>query len=142
MHARPEGGAEDDRAGVATVRAVADLGGLVHDLVVGGMDVVGELDLGHRSHAVQGGADGHASDAELGQGRVDDALLAEAPLEAVGGAEDTAVEAHVLAQDDHGRVRFHLLEQRLADGLDQIQLGHRDHPDRSCAFRSAMRRSA
>ena len=83
-----------------------------------------ELDLGHRLVAGDGHADGEAHDARFGQRRVDDALLAEALDQALGHAEDAAVLADVLAQDDHPGVALHLLLERLVDGLHHVQPSH------------------
>ena len=126
VDAGPERRADHQRAAVGAVRAVADLGRLVDDLVVGRVDVVGELDLGDRAEAVHRRADGHPGDAQLGQRRVDDPVGAELLLEAVGGAEDAAVHADVLAEHDHARVALHLFVERLVDGLDQRLERHDD----------------
>ena len=88
------------------------------------MDVVGELDFGHRPQAVHGCADRHPGYPELGEGRIDDPVLAELLEQSVGGPEDAAVHPNVLAEDNHARIDRHLLEQCLADGLDQGQNRH------------------
>src|SRR3954465_3880630 len=90
VDAGAEGRAEDDRAGERAVGAIADLGGFVDDLIVGRVDVVGELDLGDGAESVHGGADGNAGNAELRQWSVDDAVFAELLLKAVRSAKDTA----------------------------------------------------
>ncbi|MNY35608.1 hypothetical protein D3C86_1700280 [compost metagenome] len=118
------GGADDDRAGVLPARAVAELRHLVDDLVDGREDVVHELDLGDRAQAVEGHADGGADDAGLGEGGVDDPVLAELLLQADGGAEDAAELAHVLAHDDHPIILAHLDLQGVVDGLDDVHRGH------------------
>src|SRR6185436_19403318 len=51
--------------------------------------------------------------------RVDDPVLAELAVQAVRGEEDAALQADVLAEDDHGVVPAHLLGERLAHGLDE-----------------------
>ena len=99
-----------------------DLRGLVDDLVHRLAGEVGELDLHDRPHAGQGGADGSADDAELGDRGVADALLAEAVVEVAGDAECAAVDADVLAEHEHPLVGGH----RLADGLaDRLGVGDR-----------------
>ena len=50
---------------------------LAHQLVEGGEYEVGELNLYHRAHPVQGRADGHSHQARFGQRRVDDPVYAE-----------------------------------------------------------------
>ena len=61
----------------------------------------------------------------LGERRVDHAVVAELGEQPVGGEEDAALLAHVLAEHDHGRVAPHLLGERLADRLDERPDGHR-----------------
>src|SRR5205823_11921292 len=83
------------------VRAVSYLGRLVHNLVHGGVAEVGELDLGHRAHAVYGSPDGGPCYDRLGQWGVQHALNAELLGEAVGHAEHPASRPHVFAQRKH-----------------------------------------
>src|SRR5262249_56559046 len=52
---------------------------------------------------------------------------AELALEVVGHAEDAAVDAHVLPEDEDVRVALHLLEEREVEGLDHGQLRHGAH---------------
>ena len=100
--------------------AGVDLGHLGDDLVVGGEDEPVELDLAHRPVAAHGQADGGAEDAGLGERGVDDAVLAEVLLQAVGDPEDPAELADVLAHEHDLGVVLHGLAQaeveRLADG--------------------------
>ena len=93
-HRRPELAG----AAIAQPRELAD------DLVVGRIDVVGELDLGDRPQAVDAHADRRADDAALGDRRVEHAVLAVLALQAVGDAEHAAEVAHVLAEHHHVRV--------------------------------------
>ena len=71
-----------------------------------------------------GGADRDADDHRLGERRVHHAVAAELVEQAVGGQEDAALLADVLAQDDDRLVAAHLLGQRLADRLDVRHDGH------------------
>ena len=64
-------------------------------------------------------------DERLAQRRVHHAVAAELVEEPVGGQEDAALSADILAQDDHRLVATHLVGQRLADRLDQRPDGHR-----------------
>jgi hypothetical protein len=77
-----------------------------------------ELQLGDREHAAAGQSDGRSDDDGLGQRHVDDALGAEALLQPLGRAEDAAVVADVLAEDDHPLVALERLAERRADRLD------------------------
>src|SRR3982751_3414347 len=108
LDAATDGRADDERRGVFAARAVAHLGQLVDDLIVGRVDEVGELDLGHRPHAVEGHSDGRADDAGFGQRRVDTALGAELLEEARGGPKYATETTDVLAQDQHAWVAAHL----------------------------------
>ena len=117
-----------DRAAVGAVAAVADPGRLLDDLVHGREDEVGELDLGDRQQAVGGRADGDAGDHRFGERRVDHAVVAELGPQAVGGEEDAALAADVLAQDDDPAVAAHLVAEALADRLDEGPDGHQAAP--------------
>jgi hypothetical protein len=83
-----------------------------------------ELDLRHRHEAVHGQADRRADDAGLGQRRVHHPVAAEPLEEALGDAEDAAVESDVLAEQDHPLVGLHLLDEGEVDGLHEGQVGH------------------
>ena len=115
---------DDHRDAQLPVRSVPDLGGLADELVCGGPDEVGELDLGDRAHSVHRGAQRDAGDGRLGQGGVDHPLLPELLDEAVGGQEHAAPGADVLAHYEDPLVADHLLAHGVAhclqDGL------HRD----------------
>ena len=65
-----------------------------------------------------------ADDADLGDRRVDDALLAELVDQSVGDLERSAVRADVFADAEDVLVALHLLEQRLANRLEVGDLGH------------------
>ena len=99
----------------------ADLG---DDLVEAGVDEVGELHLGDRAQAVDRGAHRGAGDHALGQRRVEHALVAVLRPQPLGGAEDAALLADVLAQDHDALVALHLLVHGGADRLEDVQLGH------------------
>ena len=101
---------------------------LGQDLVERGEDEVGELDLGHRPQAVDGGADRDADDHRLGQRRVEHAVAAELVVQPVGGQEHAALLAHVLAEHDDRLVAAHLLGERVADRLDEGHDGHQSSP--------------
>ena len=63
------------RLGIDT-STVADLGRFVYNLVKSWVDVVGELDFGNGLHPLHCSANGKASNTLLGQGSVEDAILA------------------------------------------------------------------
>ena len=99
-----------------------ELRGLVHDLVEGDAGEVRELQLDDRPQPGQRRADPAADEAALGQRRVADPLGAVALVEALGGAEEPADLADVLADHDHVRIGLELEVERLADGGDEAEL--------------------
>src|SRR5579859_2215914 len=116
----------DDHGHVpVAVGAVARARGLADDLVEGGVDEVRELDLGDGDEAVERSPDRDADDGRFRQRGVEHARLAELRVQPVGGAEDAAFAAHVLAHDEHALVALHLLGDGRPDGLDHAHLGHR-----------------
>ena len=108
--------AEDKRSGRAP--EVVRLRDHVADLVHGAGDEIHELKFGDRAHAGERRSEGRADDGGLGDGRVDDALGAEAVDESVGDFEGAAVDADVFAQAEDGGVVFHLFPDSLADGFE------------------------
>ena len=96
---------DGDRAAERAVGSIAQARRLADDLVEGWKDEVGELDLRHRSQPVDGGPDGRAHDQRLAERRVHHAVAAELGEEPVGGQEDAALQADVLAQDDQSSCR-------------------------------------
>src|SRR5439155_12571401 len=56
---------------------------------------------------------------------VDHPLATKFSMEVLGHAEDAAVDADVLADDDDVLVPLHLLEQRQVQRLDHVQFCHR-----------------
>src|SRR5260221_5703721 len=126
------GRADHDRAAEVAVGAVADAGRLADDLVEGGVDEVGELDLGDRDGAVHGGPDGDADDARLGERRVEIPCLSETVVEALGGQEDATLAAHVLAQHPDPLVSLHLFQEGFPDPGDERLLGHPAASAKTC----------
>ena len=110
------GAANHQRRGRAP--AIVSLGDHVDDLVEGAADEIHELELGHRTHAGERGAEGRAHDGGFRDGRVDDALGAEAVDEAVGDFERAAVDADVFAEAEDGGIALHFLPDSLADGFE------------------------
>ena len=53
-----------------------------------------------------------------GDRRVDDALLAEVSMQSLGHLERAAVDADVLADEEHALVARHLVEERLANRFE------------------------
>ena len=120
--AAAEGDADDDWHLHLALRAVGVLRDLAHDLVIGGIDEAVELDLHDGAVAAQRHADRGADDAGLGERRVDDAVLAEVLLQAVGDAEDAAELADVLAHEQDLVVGLHGLAQAHVEALGESDL--------------------
>src|SRR6267143_2266946 len=94
----------------------------VADLVEGAADEIHELEFGDGAHAGERRYEGRAHDGGLGDGRVDDALGAEAVDETVRDFERAAVNADVFAEAEDGGVAVHFFPDSLADGFEVGQL--------------------
>ena len=105
-------------------------------------DKAHKLNLGHWLHALRGHTDRQAGDHCLGQRRVEDPLVAVFILQAVGGPEDAAVFAHILAQDHNLLVASHLMVEGQGYRFDKRQSGHSySPPRRMTSSRWARKRS-
>ena len=125
------------RAAIAQPRELAD------DLVIGRVDVVGELDFGDRPQPVHAHADRGADDAALCDRRVDDTMRAIFLLQAVRDAKHAAEITHVLAEHDDRRVPRQRHVHRGVQCFDHVHARHgqtsvRDsEADATAAARSA-----
>ena len=109
------GGAADDDGAVDEAAAhVADLRGVVDDLVAGDGGEAPEHQLHHRAQAEHGGADAHADEAGFGDRRIDDALVAVFFPEALGDFVGAVVLGDFLADEDDVRVALDFLGEGLA----------------------------
>ena len=117
------GDPDHQRARPASARAVVEAGGLGDDLVEGGVDEVGELDLGDGPGPGHGHADGGADDQRLGQRGVEAALRPVGVGEAHRGLEHPALGVgDVLAEHQGLGMVGHDLVERLVDRGDQVDL--------------------
>src|SRR3984885_12900901 len=82
-------------------RAIAQPRRFRHDLIVGRIDIVGELDLRDRPKPIGAHADRHGDDSGFVDRRVEAARLAIFSLQPVGATKDAAEIADVLAEHDH-----------------------------------------
>ncbi len=98
---------DDGHAGAVAITAGR---GEVREHVEAAGDEVDELQLRDRTHAHVSGAYRGSDDRGLGDGRVDDAALAEAVEQTVGDFERAAVLPDVLADQDDALIARHLLE--------------------------------
>src|SRR5258706_15900872 len=97
--------ADHDFAGVVTARAVAVLGQLVDDLIVGRPNEIGELNLADRLHAVEPHTDGTTDDAVRAERSVDDAFVTELFEQALRDAKHAAHLADIFAQHHDDAIR-------------------------------------
>ena len=95
------GHADHQRHGHLAAEHVADVGGVVDDLVEREQREVDRHQLDHRAQTGHRRADAHAHDRVLGDRRVADAALAELLEQALGDFECAAEHADVLAQQHH-----------------------------------------
>src|SRR5260370_41101355 len=89
------GRANGHRCEELTGAAIADARQFADDLIEARIDIIRELNLGDGAQAVHAHADRGGDDAALGDGRVDDAMLAVLALQSLGGAEHAAEVADV-----------------------------------------------
>ena len=106
-NAGPVRRAQHHRTGEPSLRAVAQSGCMVHQLIDAGIDETHELDLADGLQALRRHADAQPADQQLGKRRIEHALRSEALLQPGGGAKNAAVDADILAEHDHGRVVLH-----------------------------------
>jgi len=124
MDAAAGGNADRQGNGERAAGAGPHAGGVRADLVEGRRQEAFELDLGDRPQAGHGQPDRGADDAGFGQRRVLHAFGSEALVQAVGDAEDTAVDADILSENDHAIVGLHFLDEGEVDGLYEGEVGH------------------
>ena len=135
VHASAGGGADDDGAGGLAAEHVAELRGLVEDLIEAHTEEIREHELGHRTHAGERRAIGGADDRGLGDRGVDHAVLAELRQQAFGDPEHPArrvalaggaarAARDILAEDDHAGIACHLEVQGLVDRIAHGKLSH------------------
>jgi hypothetical protein len=92
----------DDHAGAIVLVSIGsipipDFGGLVNDLVESWEDVIGELNLRDRLHALQRGTHREANNALFAERRVEDAIITKFSRQVHGTSED-ATEGDILAE--------------------------------------------
>jgi hypothetical protein len=108
----------------AALAALAVARGVILDLVEA-WKAKPESWISHTGLSPYSATDRAADDGRLRERAVDDAGAAETPVQVLRHAEDAAVHAHVLADDDDVRVLLHLLEQGQVQGFDHVELRHR-----------------
>lgn len=100
--------------------SIPKLGGLVHDLVEGWVDVVGELDFRDGLHALGSTANGKAHDALFGQRCVEYSLSAEFRVQVHGAAKDTP-ESDIFAEEKHTLISRQGSPQSGIDSLVEVE---------------------
>jgi len=118
--------AEDDRDLVLAARHVADVGGVVDDLVDAdpGEAPGHELDDGSQAHA--GSADAQAREGGFGDGRVDDALGPVFFEHSFGDFISAVVLGDFLAHEEDVFVAVHFLGHGVAEGVSELEGWHGD----------------
>ena len=106
---------DDQRGRRLAAEHIAELGGLVEDLVETDAEKIAEHQLGDRPQAGDRGAGGGAHDRGFGDRRVDHPVLAERLLQPPGGTEHAAQDADVLAQQHDPLVLGHQVVEGLAN---------------------------
>src|SRR5579859_960555 len=104
--------------------AVAARAGEVDDGIEGAGDEVDELELDDRSESDIGGSDGGPDETFFGERSLQDALRSESVQESFGDLECAAIAADVLAHQEDGFVRLHLLPEAPGDRLQERELRH------------------
>lgn len=122
--AAADGDADDHRQRDIAQRSRVQFGDLADDVVEGGVDEAVELDLHHRLVTAQRHPDRGRDDARFGERGVDDPVLAEVLLQALGDPEDATELADVLPHEQHLGVGFHRGAQAGVERLGQCQGAH------------------
>src|SRR5690606_475853 len=123
-YAAAGGHADYNGAGELSVGAVAQAGSFRHDLVVGRVDIIGELHFDTRSEPVGGHADCRTHDAELADRGVERAVFSVFLLEALRAAKHAAEIADILTEDDDVLVAAHGDIHGVADRLNHAHAWH------------------
>jgi hypothetical protein len=103
--------------------AVAPVAGsrcFTDELVHGGPDEIGKLDLGDGAHAPECGPESYPHDGCFSQGGIDDPRFAELINEALSRKEYTTALPHVLAHDENLGVPLHLFAQGFSNSLNDV----------------------
>src|SRR5436190_2492726 len=116
--------AHDQRCGELAIGPITQSCRLRHDLVVGRIHVVGELDFDARPQPVGRHADRGADDAQLADRRIEASTGAELLLQSLGAAEHAAEIADILAEHDDALVALHGDLEGVADRLDHGPARH------------------
>ncbi len=104
-------------AGEGTGAAKTHARRLCHQLAHAEIDETGKLNLRNWPQSIDRYAHGAADYAQLRQGSIKDAPIAEFLLQVLRDAEDAAIESYVLAEEDDTLVAFKLLCQTAIERL-------------------------
>ncbi len=115
---RPLLGADNDGRSGSAACNVADVGGLIDDLIQCHQHEVAPHNFDDGLHAHQGRAHRRAQDGALGYRSVEDSIRAIGLLQTARRSEDTSCAAHVFSIDEDVRSRGQLPRQCFVDGLD------------------------
>jgi hypothetical protein len=119
---RTHGRAHDERHARLLVRDVPELRCLVDEAVHRQRHEVPEHNLDHRAQPRDRCAEGRTGHRELGDRRVEDALLTVLLVQPGRGHEYATRERHVLAEEDDCGIALDLLVERVADRSAELEL--------------------
>ncbi len=132
LQAAAGGTAKNDRNGELAARHVADLRGVVDDLVVGDERKTPGHELDHGPQAVHGRADGQAGETGFADRRVDDPLRAELLQQALADLVGAVVFGDFLAHEHDAVVALHFFGEGLIEGFAVGQGRHIDNLVSQC----------
>lgn len=104
---------------IGATGTVTNLRCFVDELIKGRIDIIRELYLGDRFHALGCAADSEAHDALLGERGIEDAFRSKLCGEVHGAAENTS-KGHILAKQQDTLISGHSGGQRIIDGLEKV----------------------
>src|SRR5437762_11127435 len=116
------GRSNDHLRRILAARSVAVLRKLVHDLVVGRPNEIGELNFRYGHETVERHADRTTNDAPLTERSVDHTVFAELVEESLGDAEDASDFSDVFSENHDALVAPHFDAKRVVDRLDHVHL--------------------
>ena len=118
------GAADGDGRVELSGRAIAQSRCFGHDLIEGGVDVVGKLNFDHRAQAVCAHPDRRCDNTSFGDGGIEATLPTVAGLQTFGHAKHAAEIADILAKCQDVRVARHHHVER---GIQSLHHIHRRH---------------
>ena len=120
--------AYNHRTGKLTVGPVPQTRGFLGDLIVGGKNVISELDLDAGLHTLSRHANGQANDGAFIDRRVKHTFLAILALQTCGAAKNAAEISDVLTENNDAWIALQGYIHRAAQGFNHTHSGHLNTP--------------